>query len=99
MIVLVIRFLPLIYLIGINIASFAAVGIDKRRAALGKWRIKERTMFIMAILGGSIGALVGMHTFHHKIRKWYFRWGIPAILILELAAAALFIAWDMGVFG
>ena len=99
MILLVIRFLPLIFLIAINIASFAVFGIDKRRAELGKWRIKERTMILMAVIGGSVGAIGGMHTFHHKTRKWYFRIGIPAILIIELAAAALFIAWDMGLFG
>ena len=99
MILLVIRFLPLIYLVGINLVLFALFGIDKRRAGLGRRRIRERTLLIFSVLGGSVGAIVGMHTFHHKTRKWYFRIGLPAILIIELAAAALFIAWDMGAFG
>ena len=85
MILLVIRFLPLIFLIAINIASFAVFGIDKRRAELGKWRIKERTMILMAVIGGSVGALTGMYVFRHKTKHPKFTLGVPAILIAQIA--------------
>ncbi len=75
------------YLAAANLAAFAAFGVDKRRAKRGAWRIPERTLFLLAILGGSIGAFLGMHVFHHKTKHWYFRWGIPAILLLQCAAA------------
>ena len=95
---ILIRFLPVIYLAVINIAAFAVFGVDKWRAARDQWRVQERTVFILALLGGSIGAVLGMHVFHHKTRKWYFRFGIPAILILQIAAVVLFFAWDLGLF-
>ncbi len=75
------------YLAAANLAALAAFGVDKRRAKRGAWRIPERTLFLLAILGGSIGAFLGMHVFHHKTKHWYFRWGIPAILLLQCAAA------------
>ncbi len=75
------------YLAAANLAAFAAFGVDKRRAKRGAWRIPERTLFLLAILGGSIGAFLGMYVFHHKTKHWYFRWGIPAILLLQCAAA------------
>ena len=74
----------IIYLIIINLIAFLAMYIDKRRAKYGKWRIKEHTLFILAILGGSIGAIVGMYTFRHKTKKLKFTIGMPAILILEV---------------
>ena len=72
------------YLLVINIIAFGMMGIDKRRARREQWRIPERTLFLSAILGGSVGALLGMYAFHHKTRKWYFQYGMPAILILQL---------------
>ena len=96
--ILFIRFLPVIYLVLINIAAYALYGIDKRRAEYGRWRIPEKVLILLAVFGGSIGALLGMRSFHHKTRKWYFRFGIPAILILQLAAILLFFAWDMDFF-
>lgn len=71
----------------LNLAAFAAMGIDKRRAKRGAWRIRERTLFLLALFGGSLGAMAGMWIFHHKTRHWYFVIGMPAILILQLAAA------------
>ena len=56
----------IIYLIIINIIAFIAMYIDKKRAKMGKWRIKEYTLFILALIGGSIGAIAGMYTFRHK---------------------------------
>lgn len=74
----------IIYLIIINLIAFLAMYIDKRRAKYGKWRIKEHTLFILAILGGSIGAIAGMYTFRHKTKKMRFVIGFPAILVCEI---------------
>lgn len=77
----------LIYLALVNAAAFAAMGLDKWKARHDKWRIRERTLLLLAILGGSPGAILGMLLFRHKTRHWYFRYGLPAILILQIAAA------------
>lgn len=72
-----------IYLIIINIIGFLSMGIDKYKAIKDEWRIPERTLFIIAILGGSLGSWIGMYTFHHKTKHWYFVVGMPLILIIE----------------
>lgn len=72
------------YLILINFASFAMMGIDKRKAVKKLWRIPESSLFIIAIIGGSIGSIIGMRVFHHKTRHWYFVYGMPLILILQI---------------
>ena len=69
-----------------NIIAFLLFGLDKRKAQMHRWRISEKALFIPAILGGSIGAILGMHLFHHKTKHWYFRFGLPLILALQLAA-------------
>ena len=71
----------------INLAAFGAMGVDKRRAKRDAWRIRERTLFLLALFGGSVGAIIGMRIFHHKTRHWYFVVGMPAILILQIGAA------------
>ena len=63
------------------------MAMDKSRARKHQWRIPEKTLFLSAILGGSIGAIAGMYTFHHKTRHWYFVIGMPAILILQVVLA------------
>ena len=78
-----------IYLMVINLIAFALMGIDKRRAVRHDWRIPEKTLFLSAILGGSIGAIAGMQFFRHKTKHWYFRYGMPAVLILQLFLGAL----------
>ncbi len=77
------------WLVLINLVAFAVFGIDKKRAKKGQWRIPEKTLFLSAILGGSIGALLGMYIFRHKTKHWYFQIGIPAIMILQIAAVYL----------
>lgn len=77
----------LIYLAVINLLTFIVYGADKRRARKGKWRVPEKTLFLLPLLGGSIGALLGMRVFHHKTKHWYFVWGIPAILLAQIALA------------
>ena len=78
------------YLLIINIIAFALMGTDKKKAQTKAWRIPEKTLFLSAILGGSIGAIVGMQVFRHKTKHWYFKYGMPAILILQILAASVF---------
>lgn len=78
-----------VYLLGINLVSFFLMGIDKSKARRRKWRIPEKTLFAFALLGGSIGAILGMRIFHHKTRHWYFVWGMPCILLAQLAMAGV----------
>ena len=66
-------------------AAFIAMGADKRRAKKGAWRVPEATLFVLALLGGALGATLGMHLFRHKTKHWYFRWGFPLILLAQLA--------------
>lgn len=78
----------LIYLLVINAAGFLLMLIDKQKAKKNRWRIPEKTLFLTAIIGGSVGSLVGMYTFRHKTKHIQFTLGMPAIL-----AAQLFIGW------
>ncbi len=73
----------LIYGAAVNITGFAMMGIDKKRAIRGAWRIPEASLFTAALLGGSLGCTLGMHFFRHKTRHWYFRYGMPAIFLIE----------------
>ena len=77
----------LVWLAAINLLTFIVYGADKRRARKGKWRVPEKTLFLLPLMGGSIGALLGMRVFHHKTKHWYFVWGIPAILLAQIALA------------
>lgn len=77
-----------VWLIAINLVTFAVYGADKRRARRGAWRVPEKTLFLLPLLGGSVGALLGMRVFHHKTKHWYFVWGVPAILLAQAALAA-----------
>ena len=75
----------LYYLTGINILTFLIYGIDKWKAKKSKWRISEATLLLMAVLGGSIGAWLGMKVWHHKTLHKKFRYGVPAIIIVQIA--------------
>ena len=75
----------IIYFVIMNIVGFAIMGIDKRKAIKRTFRIPEATLFIVALIGGSIGSILGMRVFRHKTRHWYFVIGMPAILILQIA--------------
>ena len=80
-----------IYLIIINIITIAAYGLDKRAAIDHKFRIRESTLLGLAVIGGSVGALIGMHAFNHKVRKAYFAIGVPVILVIQIIALFLFV--------
>ena len=72
------------YLSAINLAGFIFMGVDKYKAKRQAFRIPEATLFTLAVFFGSIGSILGMLIFHHKTRKWYFRYGMPAILLIQL---------------
>lgn len=77
----------IVYIIAINLAGFFVMGIDKRRARRNRWRVPEKTLFLIALLFGSIGVIVGMYVFRHKTRHLSFTLGIPVILVLQLVLA------------
>lgn len=80
----------IIYVIIINIIGFLAMYIDKQKAKKGKWRIPEKTLFIITALGGGIGTIAGMYTFRHKTQKPAFVIGFPFITILEIIGILYF---------
>lgn len=80
----------IIYFILINIIGFLIMYIDKQKAKKGKWRIPEKTLFIITALGGGIGTIVGMYTFRHKTQKVAFVVGFPVITILEIICIIYF---------
>ena len=77
----------LYYLIAINVITFLTNGIDKLKAKKGKWRIPESTLLLLAIIGGSIGAWLGIKVWHHKTLHKKFKYGIPLIVIAQIAIA------------
>lgn len=76
------------YLLAINAVTFIVYGIDKYKAKKAKWRISEATLLLLAVLGGSIGAWIGMKVWHHKTMHKKFKYGIPAILLIQIALMA-----------
>lgn len=82
-------YIVLIYFVAINIMTFFLYGIDKWKAKRAKWRIEESTLLWWAVFGGSIGALLGMKAWHHKTQHKKFQYGIPAILIAQIAIVGI----------
>ena len=76
------------YLLAINAVAFIVYGIDKYKAKKAKWRISEATLLLLAVLGGSLGAWMGMKVWHHKTMHKKFKYGIPAILLIQIALMA-----------
>ncbi len=79
----------ILYLAIVNLAGLIVMGIDKLRARKRAWRIPESTLFVIALIGGSLGTTIGMHLFHHKTRHWYFLFGMPAILVIQIATVLI----------
>ena len=75
------------YFLVMNIIGYAIMGVDKAKAKKHAWRIPEATLFSVAILGGSIGCILGMFHFRHKTKHWYFVVGMPLIFFIQLAIA------------
>lgn len=80
-----------IYLVGINVITFLAMWLDKRKAKKGKWRISEHALFTLVLLGGGIGGIIGMYRFRHKTQKPKFYIGFPTITIVE----AILLIWGL----
>lgn len=76
------------YVITINVITLITYGIDKWKAKHNKWRIPEATLLMLAVIGGSIGALCAMKLFHHKTLHKKFYIGVPVILLLQIAIIA-----------
>ncbi|MBR6539890.1 MAG: DUF1294 domain-containing protein [Bacteroides sp.] len=72
------------YLVAINIVAFFVYGIDKLKAKRNKWRIPESTLLLLAVIGGSIGALLGMKVWHHKTMHKKFTYGVPLIIVIQI---------------
>lgn len=91
---LITYFTPLnviIYLLVINVVGVLIMYIDKKKAKYGRWRIPEKTLLIVALLGGSIGTIIGMYLFRHKTQKIKFTLGFPTILISEIIIITYFL--------
>ena len=73
------------YFAAVNLIGFALMGIDKYKAKKRAFRIPEATLFIIAVIGGSIGSILGMYTFRHKTRHRSFVYGMPFILLVQIA--------------
>ena len=78
-----------IYIIFINLLTFILMGIDKRRARKRMWRVPEKTLWVVALLGGSVGSLIGMRYFRHKTKHKIFTMGVPLLILVQ----AVFIYW------
>ncbi|WP_435799461.1 DUF1294 domain-containing protein [Peribacillus asahii] len=74
----------MVYMIFINILAFAIMGIDKKKARNGEYRISERTLWIVAVIGGGTGAYLGMKQFRHKTKHASFKWGLPVLMVIQL---------------
>lgn len=78
-----------------NLLGYLSMWSDKRRAIKGKYRISEKTLFMIAIFGGSIGSIIGMNHCRHKTKHWYFKYGMPAILIVQIILVGLIVYYGI----
>lgn len=81
----------IVYLLCINLIGILIMYIDKKKAKYGRWRISEKALLIVALLGGSIGTIIGMYWFRHKTQKIKFTLGFPTILISEIVIITYFV--------
>ena len=85
------------YLIAVNVLAFSVYGMDKRKAKANQWPVPESQLLLLAVIGGSVGALLGMRTFHHKTRKPKFYIGVPVILGLQICLVVFLRGYFLGV--
>lgn len=83
----------ILYFVLINLVAWGLMGVDKHRAQKYEWRIPERTLFVVALLGGSLGAVLGMYLWRHKTKHWYFVIGMPLILAVQIVAGIWIGGW------
>ena len=86
----------IIYFVSINVATFFTFGIDKLKAKHAKWRIREAALLLLAVLGGSIGAWLGMKVWHHKTMHKKFKYGIPLIMLVQIVLIVLICLTQIG---
>ena len=86
-------YIPLVYWLIISLVAFAMMGIDKRKAKKHLWRISEKSLVIVALLGGSVGTIAGMKFFRHKTLHWKFKYGMPSIFMIQLILLGAFLYW------
>ena len=79
------QIIVLAYIFVMSVVGFISMGADKQKAKKGKWRTPEATLFIIALLGGALGSVIGMHVFRHKTKHWYFALFMPLILVAQIA--------------
>lgn len=79
------------YLLAVNVLTFIVYGVDKWKARHGRWRVPEATLMGLAALGGSVGAWLAMQIFRHKTQKKKFRYGVPALFVLQVAAVVFYL--------
>lgn len=79
------------YLLAVNVLTFIVYGVDKWKAQRGRWRVPEATLMGLAALGGCVGAWLAMQLFRHKTQKKKFRYGVPALFVLQVAAVVCFV--------
>ena len=80
-----------VILLVMNLVAFVLMGLDKIKAKAGAWRIPEKTLFLVTALFGGLGGTLGMTFFRHKTKHWYFKFGFPALLVIQIALLALFL--------
>lgn len=85
------RMMLIYYLLAVNVLTFIVYGVDKWKARSGRWRVPEATLMGLAALGGSVGAWLAMQLFRHKTQKKKFRYGVPALFVLQVAAVVCFV--------
>lgn len=85
------RMMLIYYLLAVNVLTFIVYGVDKWKAQRGRWRVPEATLMGLAALGGSVGAWMAMQLFRHKTQKKKFRYGVPALFVLQVAAVLFYL--------
>lgn len=86
----------LAYFFFMNLIAFILMGIDKKKAKKGAFRVSEASLFVFALLGGAIGSSMGMLTFHHKTNHWYFQIGMPLISFLQTGGILVLLLYKSG---
>ena len=79
------QIIVLAFILIMSVVGFISMGADKQKAKKGKWRTPEATLFLIALLGGALGSVLGMYVFRHKTKHWYFALFMPLILIAQIA--------------